>query len=164
MSATPTTWRMLLEAGWRGSPGLTACAGGEPLTAELARQLLPRTAALWNLYGPTETTVFSTLEAVTDPGRITIGRPIANTQVYVLDDRMRPQPAGLAGEICIGGAGVADGYAGRPGQPHGRRVPPGAAVGARPVEQGLPPAAQPGSAARDPPHGAERPALPDREP
>jgi surfactin synthase thioesterase subunit len=123
MSATPTTWRMLLEGGWRGSPGLTACAGGEPLTPELARQLLPRTAAVWNLYGPTETTVFSTLAAVTDPGPITIGRPIANTQVYVLDDRMRPQPAGVAGEICIGGAGVADGYAGRPALTADRFVP-----------------------------------------
>jgi amino acid adenylation domain-containing protein len=110
MSATPTTWRLLVEDGWTGSPGLTACAGGEPLRPELARDLLARVGTLWNQYGPTEATVTATIDRVTDADRVTIGRPIPNVQVHVVDERLRPQPIGVPGEICIGGAGLADGY------------------------------------------------------
>ncbi len=115
LQATPATWQMLLRAGWRGRPGLKALCGGEALPRELADRLLPCVGELWNMYGPTETTIWSTLDRVeTSPAAITIGRPIANTRVYVLDDRMEPVPAGVAGELWIGGDGVADGYLGRP--------------------------------------------------
>ncbi len=115
MQATPGTWRMLLEAGWAGRPGLKALVGGEALAPDLAGALLPKVGELWNLYGPTETTVWSTCWRVSDlESGIRIGRPIANTQVHVLDEHRRPCPLGTAGEIWIGGAGVADGYLGRP--------------------------------------------------
>ncbi|MQA36887.1 non-ribosomal peptide synthetase [Rugamonas aquatica] len=115
MQATPATWRMLLGAGWSGRPGLTALSGGEPLTRDLADSLLACTGALWNMYGPTETTIWSTLEKV-QPGvePITIGQPIANTQIYIVDANMQLLPAGVPGEMLIGGAGVASGYLHRP--------------------------------------------------
>jgi len=116
MQATPATWRMLLAAGWEGSPSLRkVLCGGEALTADLAEALLARGVELWNMYGPTETTVWSTtcrVEAAEPP--ITIGRPIANTQTYILDDRLQPVPAGVVGELYIGGDGVARGYLNRP--------------------------------------------------
>ncbi|WP_148028392.1 AMP-binding protein, partial [Burkholderia pseudomallei] len=79
----------------------------------LAERLLAHVPAIWNLYGPTETTVWSTVRRVTTPV-VDIGGPIANTQVYVLDERLRPAPIGVAGELYIGGAGVARGYLNRP--------------------------------------------------
>jgi amino acid adenylation domain-containing protein len=115
MQATPSTWRLLIDAGWRGAPGLKALVGGEALPLDLAQQLLARSAAVWNLYGPTETTVWSTCWRVERPERgIRIGRPIANTQIHVLDAQRQLCPIGVAGEIYIGGAGVALGYLNRP--------------------------------------------------
>ena len=114
MQATPATWRLLLQSGWTERLALTALCGGEPLPHDLAAGLLERCTALWNLYGPTETTIWSTVERITDPEVITVGRPIANTQVYILDDARRPVPTGVVGELCIGGAGLADGYHNRP--------------------------------------------------
>jgi amino acid adenylation domain-containing protein len=113
LQATPATWRMLLDAGWVGTPGLTMLCGGEALPADLAAQLRPRGRALWNLYGPTETTIWSLIEPMGD-GPITIGRPIANTQVHVVDARLQRAPVGVPGEICLGGDGVALGYLDRP--------------------------------------------------
>jgi amino acid adenylation domain-containing protein len=111
MQATPSLWRLMLQGGWRGAPGLLALSGGEPLTPELAEQLGSRVGSLWNLYGPTETTIWSAAGRVT-PGRgpITIGRPIANTQLYILDPQLQPVPTGAIGELHIGGDGVAQGY------------------------------------------------------
>lgn len=115
MQATPATWRLLLEAGWQGKPDLKMLCGGEALGRELANQLLTKGASLWNLYGPTETTIWSTLGQVeAAEGAVSIGRPIANTRVYVLDAFMAPVPIGVVGEIYIGGAGVARGYLHRP--------------------------------------------------
>jgi acyl-coenzyme A synthetase/AMP-(fatty) acid ligase/acyl carrier protein len=115
MQATPATWRMLLAAGWQGTPGLTALCGGEALPPDLADELRPRVAKLWNMYGPTETTIWSAIEDQSDPQQpITIGRPIANTQCYILDAYGEPVPPGVIGELCIGGAGVARGYLGSP--------------------------------------------------
>jgi amino acid adenylation domain-containing protein len=131
LQATPATWRMLIESGWKGSPGLTALCGGEALPRELARELLQRTAAVWNLYGPTETTVWSTVHRVEEAERaIPIGRPIANTVIHLVDRDLQPVPIGVTGELLIGGAGVARGYAGRPDLtaerfvpgPHGERL------------------------------------------
>ncbi len=115
LQATPSTWRMLLDDNWKGRKGLRALCGGEGLPRDLANALLERVGELWNLYGPTETTIWSTLERVQPgAGSITIGRPIANTQIYVLDAAGQPQPVGLPGEIWIGGDGVAAGYHRRP--------------------------------------------------
>jgi amino acid adenylation domain-containing protein len=114
LQATPATWRMLLAVEWPGRPGLRAFCGGEALSRPLADALLGRVESLWNLYGPTETTIWSTAEHV-EPGSgpISIGRPIANTRIHLLDAAGEPVPIGLVGEICIGGAGVAA-YHGRP--------------------------------------------------
>jgi amino acid adenylation domain-containing protein len=124
MQATPATWRMLIEAGWRGEPKFRALCGGEALAPDLATALLERCGALWNMYGPTETTVWSTCWRVERPeDGIWIGRPIANTQVWVLDDRGRPCPVGVPGEVYIGGDGVALGYLDRPDLTAERFVP-----------------------------------------
>jgi amino acid adenylation domain-containing protein len=123
MQATPATWRMLLEAGWSGDPRLTILCGGEALSAELAARLRPRCRALWNLYGPTETTIWSTVERIEADSRITIGRPIDNTTCVIVDAELQPVPAGVAGELCIGGLGVARGYLGRPDLTAERFVP-----------------------------------------
>src|SRR5690606_1573155 len=89
MQATPASWRLLIEAGWRGHKRFTALCGGEPLPRDLLPQLLERTGALWNMYGPTETTVWSTCHQLTDPsGPISIGRPIANTRALVVDENL----------------------------------------------------------------------------
>jgi amino acid adenylation domain-containing protein len=115
LQATPATWRLLLEADWQPARALRAFCGGEPLPRELADQLLARVSELWNLYGPTETTVWSTLDRVLPaPAPVSIGRPIANTQVYVLSAQGEPVPEGIPGELWIGGDGVALGYHRRP--------------------------------------------------
>jgi len=115
MQATPATWQLLLAAGWPGKPNLKILSGGEALTADLAEQLLPRGAELWNLYGPTETTIWSTVHRVEMvSSTVPIGRPIANTQVYVLDPQQQPVPLEVPGELYIGGAGLAAGYLHRP--------------------------------------------------
>ncbi len=111
LQATPATWRMLLDSGWEGRPGLRALCGAEALTAELAERLLPRVGELWNLYGPTEATVWCTAHRVeTARGAAPIGRPVANTRAYVLDAERNPVPPGLPGELYVGGVGVARGY------------------------------------------------------
>ena len=115
MQATPSTWQLLLDCGWTGSKRLRILCGGEKLSRVLANHLLECGAELWNLYGPTETTIWSTLDKVgpaTEP--VPIGRPIANTQTYVLDEQLQPVPAGIAGELYIGGDGLARGYLNRP--------------------------------------------------
>jgi amino acid adenylation domain-containing protein len=115
LQPTPATWRLLLAAGWKGTPTLKMVSTGEALSADLARELLPRGKALWNLYGPTETTIWSTAGQITSAqGPIHIGRPLANTQVYILDQTLQPVPVGVAGELFIGGDGLARGYLDRP--------------------------------------------------
>lgn len=124
MQATPATWRMLVEAGWLGSNRLTILCGGEPLPPDLAASLLDRSVALWNMYGPTETTIWSTIEKIDRNDReITIGRPIANTELYILDQFLQPVPIGVSGELYIGGHGLARGYRGRPELTHERFIP-----------------------------------------
>jgi amino acid adenylation domain-containing protein len=113
LQATPSAWRLLLDSGWQGTPGLTVLCGGEPLPRDLAGELLGRGRAAWNLYGPTETTIWSAVDEV-GAGCVSIGRPIDNTSIHLLDGDFRPVPAGVAGEIHIGGAGLARGYLGRP--------------------------------------------------
>jgi len=115
LQATPATWRLLVEAGWRGGPQWKALCGGEALPVDVAEDLLARTGELWNMYGPTETTVWSTCARIRPgQGDIIIGRPIANTRVRVLDEAGAEVPIGVPGEIWIGGSGVALGYHARP--------------------------------------------------
>ncbi|MCA9973778.1 MAG: amino acid adenylation domain-containing protein, partial [Anaerolineales bacterium] len=115
MQATPATWRLLIESGWDGKPDLKILCGGEALPRNLANQLLERCASLWNMYGPTETTIWSaTTQVLPGDAAITIGRPIGNTQCYVLDAQLQPAPVGVPGELHVGGDGVARGYLNRP--------------------------------------------------
>jgi surfactin synthase thioesterase subunit/MFS family permease len=113
LQATPVTWRLLLESGWPGDFRLTAMCGGEALPSELASALLARTRAVWNFYGPTETTIYSAIKRVTGLP-VTVGTPIANTSILILDDRQHPVPIGVTGELYIGGAGLARCYHRRP--------------------------------------------------
>ncbi len=111
MQATPATWRALISSGWPGSPELKILCGGEALSHDLAARLLQRSTSVWNLYGPTETTIWSLIHKVRpedDP--VPIGRPLANTRVYVLDADGEPVPPAIAGELFIGGSGLARGY------------------------------------------------------
>jgi amino acid adenylation domain-containing protein len=114
MQATPATWRLLLESGWQGNKQLKILCGGEALPRELANQLIEKSASLWNMYGPTETTIWSTVHQVSSTeGPVLVGRPIANTRIYIIDRYMQPTPIGVPGELCIGGTGVARGYLNR---------------------------------------------------
>jgi amino acid adenylation domain-containing protein len=115
MQATPAGWRILLEAGWKGQPPLKVLCGGEALPRDLADSLLDSSDEVWNVYGPTETTIWSSATRLEkQAGPVTIGPPIANTQFYVLDERLQPVPVGVIGELYIGGAGLARGYWHRP--------------------------------------------------
>ncbi len=116
MQATPATWQMLVDYDSAAWQGLRVLCGGEALGAELAERLLARGVQLINVYGPTETTVWSAAQPVeqVETAVIPIGRPLANNRLYILDEHLEPQPPGVAGELYIGGAGLARGYAGRP--------------------------------------------------
>ncbi|GMQ82706.1 MAG: hypothetical protein BMS9Abin05_2165 [Rhodothermia bacterium] len=114
LQATPTTWRLLVDSGWEGRPNLKMFSGGEALPKTLVESLIGKGSELWNMYGPTETTVYSSIEKIhNDTEPISIGRPIANTQMYILDDKLEPVPIGVEGMLYIGGDGLAAGYLGR---------------------------------------------------
>lgn len=110
MQATPATWRLMMTCGWEGKADLRILCGGEALPAELAEQLLVRCKTLFNMYGPTETTIWSTMDRVENSRNITVGRPIANTLIYIVDALGQPVPVGIPGELLIGGLGLARGY------------------------------------------------------
>jgi amino acid adenylation domain-containing protein len=130
MQATPVSFRLLLAAGWEGSPHLRIVSTGEALPRNLADRLLDKVAELWDLYGPTETTVWSTGSKINDLRQAAvgataglkqyqgalelIGKPIANTQAYILDRYLQPVPIGTSGELHIGGVCLAKGYRNRP--------------------------------------------------
>jgi amino acid adenylation domain-containing protein len=115
MQATPASWRLLLEAGFRAPAAFKMLCGGEALPRELANRLLEGAGELWNMYGPTETTIWSSCTRVVGGAdAITVGGPIANTQFYVLDHNDEPVPSGVPGQLHIGGDGVARGYYQRP--------------------------------------------------
>ncbi|HEV2348031.1 MAG TPA: amino acid adenylation domain-containing protein [Actinocrinis sp.] len=125
MQATPATWHLLTESGWRNDTGMRLVVGGEALPKALAETLVADGAGpAWNVYGPTETTIWSTTWPIVDgAAEISIGRPLANTEVYVLDEHLDPVPVGLPGELYIGGRGVARGYRARPDLTADRFVP-----------------------------------------
>jgi amino acid adenylation domain-containing protein len=116
VQATPTMWRMVVPVAGSRLAGLTVLCGGEPLPPVLAQALASAGCRVFNVYGPTETTIWSTVAdlAEEDPRRVSVGRPIANTQVYVLDAAGALRPPGVSGELCIAGDGVALGYHGQP--------------------------------------------------
>ncbi|XXG96829.1 hypothetical protein Hte_003120 [Hypoxylon texense] len=109
LQATPATWTMLLETGWKGEPRLSKIiCGGEPLSRHLADRLLASADSVWNVYGPCETT-YGSVGRVGE-GDIVVGNPVANGRIYVLDDDMSPVPMGREGEVYIGGGSVSNGY------------------------------------------------------
>jgi amino acid adenylation domain-containing protein len=116
MQATPATWQMLILGGWTGKHNLKILSGGEALDPKLAQQLTQNSQQLFNLYGPTETTIWSSiyqvknLENLDQYSTVLIGRPLANTEFYILDKNLQPVPIGVPGELYIGGVGVARGY------------------------------------------------------
>ncbi|MFD9360138.1 AMP-binding protein, partial [Streptomyces sp. NPDC060031] len=113
VQATPSGWKLLREAGF-SDRSVTALVGGEALPAPLARELRAHVARLVNVYGPTETTIWSaTWEVPAEAAAVSIGSPIDNTQLYIVDALMQPVPLGVVGELCIAGDGVAQGYLGR---------------------------------------------------
>lgn len=111
LQATPATWNILLNSDWQGSPNLKALCGGEAMPPSLAKSLLPKVAELWNMYGPTETTVWSSCKQIiqSDPP-ILVGKPIGNTDFFVLDTNNNKLPVNVEGEITIGGEGLSKGY------------------------------------------------------
>ncbi|MGE5437121.1 MAG: non-ribosomal peptide synthetase [Syntrophothermus sp.] len=111
MQATPAAWRMLLETGWKNEEKIKMLCGGEALPRDLADKLSSTGGELWNMYGPTETTIWSTIKLIkSDEDKITIGRPINNTQIYILYNNLQPVPIGVKGDLFIGGDGLAKGY------------------------------------------------------
>ncbi|MEO0935495.1 MAG: amino acid adenylation domain-containing protein, partial [Cyanobacteria bacterium J06641_2] len=132
MQATPATWRLLLTAGWKGNQQLKVLCGGEALDINIAEELLNRSKEVWNLYGPTEATIWSSVTECRDvkfnvssiheedvmyyvsTKSVPIGKPINNTQFYVLNDDLQPVPIGVPGELYIGGGGLAKGYLNKP--------------------------------------------------
>ena len=132
MQATPATWRLLLTAGWKGNRQLKILCGGEALDISVAKELLDSSKEVWNLYGPTEATIWSSVARLEwgqgdketrrqgeisqyGSGFVPIGKPINNTQFYVLDDCLQPVPIGVPGQLYIGGVGLAKGYLNKPG-------------------------------------------------
>ncbi|MBD9653176.1 AMP-binding protein, partial [Ensifer sp. ENS09] len=115
VQATPATWRTLIQEKQHALDKVTALCGGEALSRGQSFELVDAVKSLWNLYGPTETTIWSSSFLVpggdySPPLYIPIGRPISNTQIYILDAYGAPVPLGVVGELYIGGAGVARGY------------------------------------------------------
>jgi amino acid adenylation domain-containing protein len=113
MQATPSGWQLLLESGWKNPTGIKMLVGGEALKED-TKNALSSLGTLWNLYGPTETTIWSTLKKMDPSRKVTIGKPIANTSIYILGSGDQPNPIGIPGELCIGGDGVGRGYLNRP--------------------------------------------------
>jgi non-ribosomal peptide synthetase component F len=111
VAAKPSVWQRLLITGLRGARGLRLLSFGAPLPSSVADELLDRAAIVWNGYGTPETTDCSTLGRVERSAAVTVGRPIANVRVYVVDSRDRAVPVGVWGELLVAGAGVATGYA-----------------------------------------------------
>ena len=111
MQATPSTWKIMIDAGWKNTPGLKMLCGGEAFSKDLADKMLERGGELWNMYGPTETTIWSSVKKIErSDSKILVGHPIANTKFYVVDKNLSRVPIGVVGELLIGGKGLAEGY------------------------------------------------------
>jgi len=114
MQATPVTWTMLFQSDWKNEEKVKILCGGEALPERLKQHFIETSSDAWNMFGPTETTIWSTVQHIKDNELITIGKPIGNTQIYIIDDHFKPSPIGVPGELCIAGDGLARGYFNRP--------------------------------------------------
>ncbi len=114
MQATPVTWKLLFEMGWKNPEKMKILCGGEALPLNLRQEFINSRSESWNLFGPTETTIWSTSQKITRESSNSIGKPIANTRVYIVDTNEQLTPVGVVGELCIAGDGVAEGYWNRP--------------------------------------------------
>lgn len=111
IQATPSFYQMLFNADWQGNKGLKILCGGDLLSEALAEKLIDNSSEVWNMYGPTETTIWSSQKRLEHPKEASnIGKPINNTQIYILDSFLSPKPTGTAGAIYIAGDGLAKGY------------------------------------------------------
>jgi amino acid adenylation domain-containing protein len=113
VQATPSTWKMLIDSGWKEKLNIKALCGAEALPRDLADKIIDRVDELWNMYGPTETTIWSSCAKVMKGESIHLGKPIANTQFYIVDKNLNFCPPGVAGELLIGGDGLSIGYLNR---------------------------------------------------
>ena len=115
MQATPATWQLLKQSGWQALAPINILCGGEALAPELANYLVQNSRHVWNVYGPTETTIWSAAHLCeSSPAPPSIGRPLGNTRIHILDSQHQLLPPGIVGELCISGRGVARGYLNRP--------------------------------------------------
>ena len=111
IQATPSFYQMLFNAEWQGDKGLKILCGGDLLSEALADNLINKSLEVWNMYGPTETTIWSSIKKIESPEDASnIGKPIHNTQFYILDQYLNPMPLKTAGAIYIAGDGLAKGY------------------------------------------------------
>ncbi len=110
IQGTPSRWQMLISNGIETLEDVTLLSGGESISYELKERLTKLSDKVWNLYGPTETTIWSCISKLQEERKITIGKPIANTQVYILDEHLSLIPQGMVGQLCIGGEGLSRGY------------------------------------------------------
>ena len=110
MQATPATWMALYLVGWRNKFRTKILCGGEALPIKLKDFFMKDQSEVWNMFGPTETTIWSTMKKIENNEEITIGKPIANTQIYILNDVKVPVPINVPGELYIAGTGLAKGY------------------------------------------------------
>ncbi len=113
IQATPSRWKMMMNNGWNPESNITLLSGGEAISTDLKEQLTEISTDVWNMYGPTETTIWSCITKLEKNQNITIGKPIANTQIYILNDQLSPVPVGAIGQLCIGGLGLSRGYLNR---------------------------------------------------
>ena len=118
MQATPAIWQLLIDSGWKHDGSIKVLCGGDKLNINLSRKLLSHKSFIWNLYGPTETTIWSSVyklcKILKNTSKIPIGKPIANTRFYILNNFLQPTPIGIVGELYIGGIGLASGYLNNP--------------------------------------------------
>jgi amino acid adenylation domain-containing protein len=112
MQTTPSRWQMLLDIDWNNSDDIMIISGGEAISDALKNNLarISKDGYLWNFYGPTETTIWSVITKISAETPNTIGKPIANTQIYILSKELALNPVGVAGELYIGGSGLSKGY------------------------------------------------------
>lgn len=114
LQATPAMWNMLFDAGWTGNKKLIALSGGEALSPSLTARLLPSVSELWNMYGPTEATIWCALKKIETIEKISVGQPISNMQMFVLDEEQNTLPPCVKGDLYLAGRGLAEGYLHRP--------------------------------------------------
>jgi amino acid adenylation domain-containing protein len=110
VQATPTLLRRLLGMGWKGNSSLKILIGGEKIESSLVDRLSECCGEIWGLYGHTECTVWSSVKRLLPNEKVTLGKPILNTSLRIVDDRLQPVPVGVPGRLMIGGEGVSRGY------------------------------------------------------